>query len=135
MQQWNVRQLTQSPGRKPAATAMTLVTPTRVIRNAASLRTLGFPMRSGFLIPTLLSSPMNTFRRSSCSRPQPHFGIAPSLSRASMALSMSTAYSFLCAQQGRASCFLGVKKAIMLIIHSSPLKVEPDPSLCKLGLT
>ena len=43
---------TQSPGRKPPATATTLVMPTVVYRNAASLRTLGIATPSGFLMPT-----------------------------------------------------------------------------------
>lgn len=47
-----LRGRTQSPGRKPPATATTLVTPTVVKRKAASLRTLGMATISGFLIPT-----------------------------------------------------------------------------------
>ena len=63
---------TQSPGRKPPATATTLVTPTVVYRNAASLRTLGIATPSGFLMPTCSPSLCNATPASKGAMPSFH---------------------------------------------------------------
>jgi hypothetical protein len=88
-------ELTQSPGKNPAATATTDVVPTTVNRKAASLRTLGTPMDSGTLMPFRLSSHRTTFRRSGgVSSSIPHFGKAPCSFRDVKAAKISDVYSY-----------------------------------------
>lgn len=75
--------------------------PTTDVKKAASLRTLGMAMRSGFLMPICFNSPMNTLRRDSVpeAAAEPHLGMAPASFSAFMAASTSALYSSFCRWQ------------------------------------